>query len=90
MRWRIILLLLSFIIFFFLGSLKNLAETERAARLEVFDVQPSPAGLLSLDEAITFTFNRRVDCAKAESAFTWQPAIRSRLTCDEYSLYSSR
>ena len=70
----------------FLGSLQNLAETERAARLEVYDVQPSPAGLLALDEAITFAFNRRVDCAQAEAAFAWQPAISGRLTCDEYSL----
>lgn len=86
MRRRIMLLLLLFTIFFFLGSLRNLAETEPAAQLEVFDVQPSPAGLLSLDQAITFTFNRRVDCAQAEAAFTWQPAIRGRLNCDEYSL----
>ena len=86
MRRRIMLLLLSFTIFVFLGSLHNLAETERATRLEVFDVQPSPAGLLAPDEAITFTFNRRVDCADAEATLTWQPAIRGRLTCDEYSL----
>lgn len=86
MRRRIILLLLSLTILIHLGSLRNLAETERPAQLEIFDVQPSPAGLLSLDQAITFTFNRRVDCAQAESAFAWQPAIRGRLTCDEYSL----
>ena len=72
--------------YFIWGSLQNLAESERIARLEVFDAQPSPAGLLSLDQAITFTFNRRADCAAAESAFAWQPAIRGRLTCDEYSL----
>ena len=87
MRRRIILLLLSLIaILVFLGSLQNLAESERVAHLEVLDAQPSPAGPLALDEAITFTFNRRVDCVEAESAFTWQPAIRGRVTCDEYSL----
>ena len=83
---RITLLLFSFAILIYLGSLQNLAETERAAQLEVFDVQPSPAGPLALDEAITFTFNRRVDCAEAESALNWQPAIRGRLACDEYAL----
>ena len=86
MRRRIILSLLSLTILIFLRSLQNLAESERVARLEVLDAQPSPAGLLALDEAITFTFNRRVDCVEAESAFTWQPAIRGRVTCDEYSL----
>ena len=86
MRRRIILLLLSLIALVFLGSLQNLAESERVAHLEVLDAQPSPAGLLALDEAITFTFNRRVDCVEAEAAFTWQPAIRGRVTCDEYSL----
>ncbi|MCY3865953.1 MAG: hypothetical protein OXG68_10995 [Chloroflexi bacterium] len=68
------------------GSLQNLAQSERAESLEVIDAQPSPAGRLALDEAITVTFNRRVDCAAAEEALTWQPAIRGRLHCDEYSL----
>jgi len=67
-------------------SLPYLAQSEHVALLEVFDVQPSPAGHLALDEAISFTFNRRVDCVEAEAALTWQPAIRGRLTCDEYAL----
>lgn len=86
MRRRIILVLLSLTILTVLGSLQNLADNERIARLEVYDALPSPAGLLALDEAITFTFNRRVDCAEAESALTWQPAIRGSFTCDEFSL----
>ena len=86
MRRRIIRLLFTLTALILFGSLQNLAENERIARLEVYDVQPSPAGLLALDEAITFTFNRRVDCAEAESALTWQPAIRGRLACDEYAL----
>lgn len=86
MRRRIILVLLSLTILSVLGSLQNLAESEQIARLEVYNALPSPAGLLALEEAITFTFNRRVDCAEAESAFTWQPAIRGRLACDEYAL----
>ena len=90
MRRRIILVLLSLTIVTVLGSLQNLAESERIARLEVFDVLPSPAGRLALDEAITFTFNRRVDCAEAESALTWQPAISGRLACDEYALTFER
>ena len=87
MRRRIMVLLLSLIALVFLGSLQNLAES-RARRTigSTLTSQPSPAGPLALDEAITFTFNRRVDCVEAEAAFTWQPAIRGRVTCDEYSL----
>lgn len=68
------------------GSLQFFAQSESLASLEVIDAQPSPAGRLALDEAITFTFNRRVDCADAEAALNWQPAIRGNLSCDEYSL----
>ena len=58
------------------GSLQYLAQSERVESLEVVDAQPSPAGRLALDDAITFTFNRRVNCAEAEAALNWQPAIR--------------
>ena len=68
------------------GSLQYLAQSERAESLEVIDAQPSPAGRLALDDSITFTFNRRVHCAEAEAAFTWQPAIRGNLSCDEFAL----
>ena len=68
------------------GSLQYHAQSEQVALLEVIAAQPSPAVRLALDEAIIFTFNRRVDCADAEAALTWQPAIRGRLDCDEYAL----
>ena len=63
-----------------LGSLQNLAENERIARLEVFDMQPSPAGLLALEEAITLTFYRRVDCAEIAAAFmvSWATSLATR------------
>lgn len=76
MRRPVIFLLLSLSALIWGGAQPHLADNERIARLEVFDVQPSPAGRLALDEPITFTFNRRVDCAEAQSALIWQPAIR--------------
>ena len=86
MRRRILFSLLLLTVLIWSGSLQNLAQGVRESLLQVFDVQPSPAGRLALDEAVTFTFNRRVDCAEAEAALTWQPAIRGTLTCDEYSI----
>lgn len=83
-RMNVLLLLISALIW--QGAQPHLADNEPIARLEVIDVQPSPAGRLALDEPITFTFNRRVNCAEAQAALTWQPAIRGRLTCDEYAL----
>ena len=86
MRRLILFLLIPFTVFLFSGSLPVLAQNERVSLLTIFDVQPSPAQPLALDEAITFTFNRRVDCAVAEAALTWQPAIRGRLSCNEYTI----
>ena len=68
------------------GALQLTAQVSQAATLAVVDVQPSPAGPLGLRDTVTFWFNRRVDCAAAEAALSWQPATRGQLSCDEYSL----
>ena len=64
----------------------NIAQGNRIALLQVFDLSPTPAGILSLDEAIAITFNRRVDCAEAERALRWSPPIAGELSCDEHVL----
>ncbi|MCY4465678.1 MAG: Ig-like domain-containing protein [Chloroflexi bacterium] len=68
------------------GAVHISAQVTQIAYLEVIDVQPSPAGQLGLRDAVTLWFNRRVDCADAEAALSWQPAIRGELSCDEYSV----
>ena len=68
------------------GALQAAAQVNQAADLAVIDVQPSPAGQLGLEDTVTVWFNRRVDCAAAKAAFSWQPATRGELSCGEYSL----
>ncbi len=83
-RFPLFMLLLSFAVL--AGAPRNLAQGSRAALLQVFDVQPSPAARLALNESVIFHFNRRVDCAAAEAAFNLTPAISGALQCDQFSL----
>ncbi len=86
MRRQICLAFALFNLLMLAGALHIAAQVNQAAYLAVTDVQPSPAGQLGLEDTVTFWFNRRVDCAEAEAAFSWQPATRGELSCDEYSL----
>lgn len=62
------------------------AQGTRVSLFQVIAVTPSPASRLALRQAITFTFNRRVDCDAAKRALSWTPAIPAATSCDEYSL----
>ena len=86
MRQRILFPLLLLTILIGAGYQGNVAQGNRVSLLQVFEVQPSPASPLALEEAITFYFNRRVNCADAEAALSWLPAIDGALTCDEYAI----
>ncbi len=86
MRRQICLAFALFNLLMLAGALHITAQVNRVAYLAVTDVQPSPAGQLGLRDTVTFWFNRRVDCADAEAALSWQPATRGVLSCDEYSV----
>lgn len=86
MRRQLCLAFALFNLLMLAGALHIAAQVNQAAYLAVIAVQPSPAGQLGLQDTVTFWFNRRVDCAQAEAAFSWQPATRGELSCDEYSL----
>ena len=86
MRLRILVALLLLAILIGTGHQGNIAQGNRVSLLQVFDVQPSPASPLALGGAVTFTFNRRVDCADPEAGLSWSPAIDGELTCDEYAI----
>ena len=86
MRRQICLAFALFNLLMLAGAVHITAQVNQVAYLEVIDVQPSPAGQLGLRDTVTFWFNRRVDCADAEAAFSWQPATRGVLSCDEYSV----
>ncbi len=73
-------------IFLLAGLAHPRAQSAPSSRLQVIEVSPAPASPLALDAAITFFFNRRVDCAAVEAALSWSPAIPGLLSCDEYSL----
>ncbi|MXX49907.1 MAG: hypothetical protein F4Z39_02460 [Chloroflexi bacterium] len=86
MRRHVSLAFALFISLMLAGELQLTAQVSYAAYLEVIDAQPSPASQLGLREAVTLSFNRRVDCAAAKAAFSMQPAAGGQLRCDEYSL----
>ena len=60
------------------GIPQSIAQGGRIALLQVFEVQPSPAAPLALNDSLVLYFNRRVDCRDAEAAFSVTPAIRGR------------
>ena len=83
-RSAVMILLLAGLVF---GGLPQYAaQSNRLALLQVFDARPAPLSPLGLRQAVSIFFNRRVDCSKAEAAFTWTPAIDGELSCDEFSL----
>ncbi len=68
------------------GVPETIAQGGSAGRLQVIEVEPSPAAPLALDASVVFHFNRRLDCADAEAAFSVTPAISGALECDQFSL----
>lgn len=68
------------------GIPQSIAQGGRIALLEVFEVQPSPAAPLPPSASPVLYFNRRVDCADAEAAFSVVPAVSGKLQCDQFSL----
>ena len=63
-----------------------MAQGTRLGSLEVVEFSPSRATQLAPRQPVAFHFNRRVDCADAEAAFSVTPLIDGELSCDEYSL----
>ena len=86
MRRRIPLLVLLLSVIILAGIPLSIAQANRVALLQVFDVQPSSNAPLALNDTVVFYFNRRIDCASAEAALSWMPSIPGELTCDEYTL----
>ncbi len=86
MRRRIPLLVLLLAVSILAGIPLSIAQGNRVALLQVFDVQPSSSAPLALNDAIVFYFNHRVDCDNTEAALSWTPSIPGELHCDEYTL----
>lgn len=86
MRRQLCLAFALFNLLMLVGALQIAAQVNQFGFLAVTDVQPSPAGRLGLSDTVAFWFNRRLDCAAAEAALSWQPAIRGVVSCDEYLL----
>lgn len=86
MQRRILLVLLVLAGILSVGIPQLIAQGNRVAFLQVLESEPFPTQPLALREAVTFHFDRRVDCASAESALSIQPFVDGTVTCDEYSL----
>lgn len=86
MRRRILFLVLLLTSLIAVGIPQLIAQGNRIAFLQILESEPFPSQPLALDEAVTFYFDRRVDCGTAQAAFSVQPFVDGSLTCDEYSL----
>ena len=86
MRRRILLLVLLLALLVLVGLSQSIAQGGRVSLLQVFEVQPSPSAPLGLKDSVVLYFNRRVDCADAEAAFSVRPALAGELRCDQFSL----
>ena len=86
MRRRMLFLVLLLTGLISVGIPQLIAQGNRVAFLQILESEPFPSQPLALDEAVTFYFDRRVDCSTAQAAFSVQPFIAGSLTCDEYSL----
>ncbi|MBL8164613.1 MAG: Ig-like domain-containing protein [Anaerolineae bacterium] len=68
-------------------SVSSLAAQEQpvstGAALRVIDSEPFIGQELGLQSEIAFYFNRPLDCASAQSAFSITPAIEGALSCDD-------
>ena len=83
---RLIALSFALVALLSLSGAPQLAQGSQLGRLQVFDIQPSPATPLVGAQAVTFTFNRRLDCASAESALRLTPEIAGAVSCMDYRL----
>ncbi len=86
MRKRILVLLLALFGLIAVSIPQLIAQGNRVAFLQVIDSEPFVSQPLALDEAVTFYFDRRVDCGTAQAAFSVTPFVDGNLSCDEYSL----
>jgi alpha-2-macroglobulin len=86
MRRRILFLIVLLTGLIAVGIPQLIAQGNRIAFLQILESEPFPSQPLALDEAVTFYFDRRVDCGTAQAAFSIQPFVDGSLTCDEYSL----
>ena len=86
MRRRVLFVLLLLSTGFLAGVPDASAQASRAARLEVFEAQPSPRAPLGVNDSVVFHFNRRVDCQQAAAAFSVTPAVPGELRCDPFTL----
>ena len=85
MRRRFVLSLLLFALLSLFGA-PQLAQGTQLGSLQVFDIQPSTATPLVGQQAISFTFNRRLDCASAIAALRITPEIAGAVSCEGYRL----
>jgi len=86
MRRRMLLLLLLLFGLIAVSMPQLIAQGNRIAFVQVIDSEPYVSQPLALDEAVSFYFDRRVDCGTAQAAFSVQPFVDGSLSCDEYSL----
>jgi len=86
MRRRILFLLLLLFGLVAVSIPQLIAQGNRIAFLQVVDNEPFVGAPLALDESVSFYFDRRVDCATAQAAFSVTPFVDGSLSCDEYSL----
>ena len=83
---RCVILAFPLLLMLLLAGAPQFAQGSNVSSLEVFKVEPSPAMPLVGKQAITFVFNRRLDCASAASALRWTPEIAGEVTCQGYQL----
>lgn len=86
MRKRILVILLLLFGLIAVSIPQLIAQGNRIAFLQVIDNEPFESQPLALDESVSFYFDRRVDCATAQAAFSITPFVDGDLSCDEYSL----
>jgi alpha-2-macroglobulin len=86
MRRRMLFMILLLTSVIAVGIPQLIAQGNRVAFLQILESEPFPSQPLALDEAVTFYFDRRVDCGTAQAAFSVQPFIDGSFSCDEYSL----